>query len=280
MEVRFGGDGVSVQQILRFAQGDQLSGEKNGSGLVVMATYTPTNPIDHIGRGHKPPVPPIGGGDDGRTGGDLPNYGARLRRARLGLACGIATVCMVFISLTSAYIVRQGLPTFDGASNSYVRDWGRVDLPWMLLAINTAILLVSSLTIEFARRKAAMQAALAPVQSIPGVSLGSEESFQWLGLTLVLGIAFFAGQFLGWRELHARGFFVATNPNSSFVFLLTIAHAVHLFGGMLALLWAAIASVLKKPIESQRIVVDITAWYWHFMSVLWIYVFALLGLAR
>ncbi len=244
-----------------------------------MATYTPT-PIDHVGHGHKPPVPPAGGGDDGRGGGDIPNYGARLRRARLGLICAIATVCMVFISLTSAYIVRKGLPTFDGASNTYVRDWGRVDLPWLLLAINTAVLLVSSVSMELARRKAAREAALAPVRSIPGVSLGNEKSFPWLGITVVLGLAFLAGQWLGWGELHARGFFVDTNPNSSFVFLLTIAHAIHLCGGMIALIWAASASLLHKPVEMRRIVVDITAWYWHFMAVLWIYVFALLGFAR
>jgi cytochrome c oxidase subunit 3 len=244
-----------------------------------MATYTPTSPIDRVGGGHEPPVPPAGGGDDGR-GGEGPNYGARLRRARLGLICGIFTVCMFFISLTSAYVVRQGLPTFDGASNSYVRDWGRVDLPWLLLAINTAVLLVSSVTMEFARRNAARQAALAPVKSIPGVSLGSETSFPWLGITVVLGIAFLAGQWLAWGELHARGFYVNTNPNSSFVFLLTIAHALHLAGGMIALLWAASSSLLHKPVEARRIAVDITAWYWHFMAVLWIYVFALLGFAR
>jgi cytochrome c oxidase subunit 3 len=244
-----------------------------------MATYTPTSPIDRVGGGHEPPVPPAGGGDDGR-GGEGPNYGARLRRARLGLICGIFTVCMVFISLTSAYVVRQGLPTFDGASNSYVRDWGRVDLPWLLLAINTAVLLVSSVTMEFARRNAARQAALAPVKSIPGVSIGREDSFPWLGITVVLGIAFLAGQWLAWGELHARGFYVNTNPNSSFVFLLTIAHALHLGGGMIALLWAGSSSLLHKPVEARRIAVDITAWYWHFMGVLWIYVFALLGFAR
>jgi len=245
-----------------------------------MATYTPTTPIDHMGHGHQPPVPPAGGGDDGRGGGDIPNYGARLRRARLGLACGIATVCMVFISLTSAYIVRQGLPTFDGASNTYLRDWGRVDLPWLLLAINTAVLLVSTVTMELARRRAALQAALAPVKSIPGVSVGDEKSFPWLGITVLLGLGFLSGQWLAWRELHARGFFVDTNPNSSFVFLLTTTHALHLAGGMIALLWAASASLLRKPIEARRIVVDITAWYWHFMLVLWVYVFALLGFAR
>src|SRR5579871_6128659 len=115
-----------------------------------MATYTPATSVDHIGHDHKPPMPPVGGGDDGRSA-DGPNYGARLRRARLGLICGIATVCMVFVSLTSAYIFRRGLPTFDGTANSYVRDWGNVDLPWTLLGINTVILLASSVTMELAR---------------------------------------------------------------------------------------------------------------------------------
>ena len=243
-----------------------------------MAIYTPSTPVDDIGQ--KPPIPSTtGGGDDGR-GGDVPDYGARLRRARLGLICAIATVGMVFISLTSAYIFRRGLPTFDGSVNSYVRDWGRVDLPWALLGVNTLILLASSVTMELARRKAARQAALAPVQSIPGVSLGNEKSFPWLGITVLLGLSFLAGQWLAWIELHNRGFYVNTNPSSSFAFLLTIAHAVHLGGGMIALLWAASSSLLHKPLEARRIVVDITAWYWHFMAVLWLYIFALLGFAR
>src|SRR5436305_2082796 len=153
-----------------------------------MATYIPGTPVDDIG--NKPPLPPeTGGGDDGR-GGDVPDYGARLRRARLGLICAIATVCMVFISLTSAYIVRQGLPTFEGSSNTYVHDWGMVELPYALLFINTVILLISSVTIELARRNAARQAALAPVKSIPGISLGDEKNFPWLGITVVLGLAF------------------------------------------------------------------------------------------
>jgi cytochrome c oxidase subunit III len=243
-----------------------------------MAIYTPNTPVDDIGQ--KPPMPPAtGGGDDGR-GGDIPDYGARLRRARLGLICAIATVGMVFISLTSAYIFRRGLPTFDGSVNDYVRDWGRVDLPWVLMGVNTVILLASSVTMELARRKAARQAALAPVQSIPGVSLGDEKSFPWLGITVLLGLSFLVGQWLAWIELHKRGFYVDTNPSSSFAFLLTIAHAVHLGGGMIALLWAASSSLFHKPLEARRIVVDITAWYWHFMAVLWLYIFALLGFAR
>jgi len=221
----------------------------------------------------------LGGGDDGSNGG-VPNYGQRLRRARLGLVVLIAPIVMLFVSLTSAYIVRQGLPTFDSTTNTYVRDWGEVNLPWILLAINTAVLLVSSLTMEGARRGITRQAALAPVRSIPGVSLGDEKAFPWLGITVVLGLGFLLGQWLAWKELANRGFFIATNPNSSFVYLLTGTHAIHLAGGIIALLWAAAASLRRTPVESRRIVIDIAAWYWHFMALLWLYVFALLEFAR
>src|SRR6204780_5095186 len=161
-----------------------------------MATYSPNAPVTGLGRGGDVPIPPKSGdgGDNNSSGSNFPDYGARLRRARLGLICGIATVSMVFISLTSAYIVRQGLPTFDGASNTYVHDWGAVQLPWLLLGINTILLLLSSLTMEGARRGITRQAALAPIKSIPGVSLGNERRFPWLWISAVLGFGFFAGQ--------------------------------------------------------------------------------------
>jgi cytochrome c oxidase subunit 3 len=244
-----------------------------------MATYVPSNPVDHIDHGQKPPLPPLGGGDEGRGDG-FPNYGARLRRARLGMICAIITVSMVFVSLTSAYVVRRGLPTFDDSTRTYLRDWGSVQLPWLLLIVNTALLLVSSLTMEGARRTITRRAALAPVSSIPGVSLGDERSFPWLGVTIVLGFGFLMGQWIAWGELKSRGFFVNTNPNSSFVYLLTAAHAVHLAGGIVALLWAGVTSLLHRPVEGRRIVVDVAAWYWHFMAALWIYVFALLAFVR
>jgi cytochrome c oxidase subunit 3 len=237
--------------------------------------------MNQLGRGGDRPAPPSGGGDDGGFPDSAePNYRARLRRARLGLICAIVTVGMVFISLTSALVVRRGLPTFDDSTRTYLRDWGGVQLPWALLAINTAILLVSSLTMEGARRDIARRAALAPVRTIPGVSLGEEKSFPWLGVTVVLGLAFLVGQWIAWGELKARGFLVSTNPDSSFVYLLTAAHAVHLTGGIIAVLWASVTSLQHKPVEGRRIVVDVAAWYWHFMAVLWIYVFALLAFAR
>jgi cytochrome c oxidase subunit 3 len=187
---------------------------------------------------------------------------------------------MIFVSLTSAYIVRRGLPTFDDRTGTYTRDWIPVQLPLALLLINTLLLAASSLTAELARRQIIRQAALAPVKSIPGVSLGRESGFPWLGLTVVLGLGFLSGQWLAWRELADRGFYLATSASSSFVYLLTATHGVHLLGGVLVLLYAAVVSLTNRPVEGRRIVVDVTAWYWHFMFVLWLGIFALLWFVR
>ncbi len=248
-----------------------------------MMSLTPTIPVrdpelGHGGSGAHPPAAD-GGGDGGRDNGS-PDYGGRLRRARLGIITALVAIVMVFVGLTSAYVVRRGLPSLDEKTSTYVRDWIPVNLPTGLLLVNTLLLLVSSVTAELARRQITRQAALAPVQSIPGVSIGHERNFPWLGATVVLGVGFLAGQWMAWRELADRGFYVATNASSSFVYLLTATHAVHLAGGMLALLYASMTSLLKRPVEARRIVIDITVWYWHFMALLWIYIFGLLEFLR
>jgi cytochrome c oxidase subunit III len=249
-----------------------------------MATLSPTVTIKDlkIGRGGRGTEPPVrgGGGGDG-TGSPSPNYGERLRRVRLGLVIGLTSVTMIFVSFTSALVIRRGLPTFDDRTSNYVHDWMAISLPFTLLMINTVLLLLSSVTMELARRQITRQSALAPVRSIPGVSIGDERSFPWLGITVLLGLGFLTGQWLAWRELANRGFYLATSASSSFVYLLTGVHAVHLAGGILALLYAAAATMLfHKPVEARRIVVDAAAWYWHFMALLWIYIFVLLEITR
>lgn len=248
-----------------------------------MATLTPNlavkAPRTRDTGGGEPPS--YGGGGNGNGGGSgASDYGERLRRARLGLVVGLTAVIMLFVGFTSALLVRKGLPTFDQQTNTYSRDWVPIPLPWTLLLINTIVLLGSSLTIEFARRDIARQVALAPVKSIPGVSLGEESSFPWLGLTVVLGLGFLAGQFLVYRVLQEHQVFVNKNPSSSFAYLLLTTHAVHLAGGVLAMAWAALTSLLDRPLEGRRIVIDVTAWYWHFMALLWVYIFVLLLIAR
>lgn len=228
-------------------------------------------------------IPPgSGGGDDG--GGDgmpnrMPNYGARLHHARLGLAVAMAPIVILFITFTVVYLVRRGYLSFDPARNTYVREWVPVQLPWIMLLVNTGILIASSFTIEFARRAITREAALAPVRSIPGVSLGDEPRFPWLAVTSGCALFFFAGQLVVWRELSARGFHLAGGTSSSFVYVLTAAHGIHLAGGLLALLFAGVAAVFGRNVESRRIVIDITAWYWHCMTGIWIYILIMFSIA-
>ena len=250
-----------------------------------MSTLTPNSAVRYPrasdAGGGTPPT--FGGGGDGEGGGSNGafNYGERLPRARLGLVLGLTAVIMLFVGFTSALLVRKGLPSFDAQTNTYSRDWVAINLPWALLWMNTVVLLLSSVTMEFARRAITRQAALAPVKSIPGVSLGDETKFPWLGSTVVLGLGFLAGQVLVWRILVEHRVLVNSSPGSSFAYLLFATHAVHLAGGVIALLYAGAASwLLHKPVEAQRIVVDVAAWYWHFMALLWIYILVLLIIVR
>ena len=95
----------------------------------------------------------------GRSGS--PDYRTRLRRARLGLWWPLTPVLMLFVSFTSAYVVRQGLPTLDPRTNQMVRDWIPIKLPNLLLA-NTCILLLSTVSMELARRQMKREVALSP----------------------------------------------------------------------------------------------------------------------
>src|SRR6267142_957459 len=138
-----------------------------------MASYTPTVSIDEPrtlagGNGVLPPS-----GYDGDDFGS-PFFDTRLRRARLGLVVGLTGIAMIFISFTSAYIVRQGLPTLDPRTNLLLHDWFPVPLPKLML-INTVVLLISTFTMELARRQSARNAALARVAAAPGVSVDAGE---------------------------------------------------------------------------------------------------------
>jgi cytochrome c oxidase subunit III len=208
----------------------------------------------------------------------LPFPEVRLRRARLGLGVGLLGIVMVFVSFTSAYIVRQGLPTLDPRTNTLVRDWSPMPLP-TLLFFNTGLLLLSSVTMELARRQVRRDFPLTRADLLPRISQWHKRAFFWVAFTVVLGLSFLCGQWIVWRELAARGFYVATSPSSSFVYLLTGTHGVHLLGGVLALVAAGAVTLFRRQPESQVIVLDVTAWYWHFMALLWIYVLCLLEFA-
>lgn len=232
---------------------------------------------------------PVRGTTAPRYAGGLPprdaepdSLEARLRRGRLGMIVAMIGIVMIFISFSSAYVVRKGLPSFDPRTNGLIHDWLRVPLPALFL-VNTCVLLVSSITMELARRQAARQVAVASVTpNGSDFSAGSAGAgrVSWLTITIVLGLSFLAGQWMAWRELGQIGFYVDTSPSSSFVYLLTATHGVHLLGGVLALIVAGAASLMRRAASSQFVLLDVTGWYWHFMAVLWLYIYCLLEFAH
>ncbi len=239
-------------------------------------------PRASIGNGGRGPTAhwPGGWGGGGRGGDDQPSYSERLRRYRLAVLLALSSVAMLFVSFTTAYLVRKAGAVWDPARNDYISNWVPLHLPVQVLLINTFILLLSSTMLEVARRRAAEDVALAPLAGISGIRVHHNRALPWLWSTILLGVGFLAGQAYAWRILERFNPNFAINASSSFFFILTGVHAVHLMGGTLALLYAGIANWLQKPPETRRMVIDVVSWYWHFMGGLWVYIFGLLYFAR
>ncbi|HYT71696.1 MAG TPA: cytochrome c oxidase subunit 3 [Gemmatimonadales bacterium] len=180
------------------------------------------------------------------------------KAAETGVWMGIATISMSFAALTSAMVVRQsGAP-----------DWQHFQLP-PILYFNTLILLMSSLTLESARRR--ITAAAGQVGSlVPPVQRLAE-----LYLTLTLGLLFVMGQVVAWRQLAAQGLFLATSPSSAFFYLFTALHGLHLLGGLVGLLYV-LHRLRQATGPVPRTALGAATLYWHFMDVLWVYLLALL----
>jgi cytochrome c oxidase subunit 3 len=221
----------------------------------------------------------FGGGDDGDRDRSRDFFSSRnrLRRGRVGVAIGIACISTLFIGLTVAYMVRQSTPHWDPILQRDIYDWKPLALPYQQLWINSVLLLLSSVTLELARRFMNKKEEFAVMGIVPP---RAGWDWPWLNLTVGLGFAFLVGQILVWNSLRAQGWYLRANPSSSFFYLLTGLHAAHLTGGLISLLYTACGRWLRVKFESQMIAVDVTAWYWHFMGLLWFCIFALLHFAK
>jgi cytochrome c oxidase subunit 3 len=194
----------------------------------------------------------------------------------MGLGLAVASISMLFLAFTTLFLARRTAGKFDPIAGRFITDWVPVQLPSKLLLINTGFLLLSCITIEIARRAATLETILIPATSLPGIQPVPEHSITWVRLSAALGTLFLTGQWFGWHIMHAAGNFLDSGPASSFAFLLMGAHAVHLVVGVLVLLYAGFHRRQRRSFESRRITVDVAAWYWHFMGLLWIYLLALL----
>jgi len=176
------------------------------------------------------------------------------RASRSGIWVGIFAITMSFMAFSSALFVRQGS-----------LDWGHLVLP-PILYLNTLVLLASSGTFELSRRH---------LELVGGERLRSSEmGMIWLAVTLALGIGFCVGQYLAWQNLRAQGIYLATNPNSSFFYVLTFIHVLHVIGGISAFVYL-LGRLLVSHGSLRRTFFENTASYWHFMGVLWVYLLLL-----
>jgi cytochrome c oxidase subunit 3 len=189
------------------------------------------------------------------AGGDLrrvKNYSPP--PASTGIWVGLAAIAMTFAAFTSALIVRQGSAL----------DWRHFTLP-PVLYLNSLVIVASSFTLEISRRRIA--------SFMGGTRDKSESPARWLYITLFLGLLFVAGQTFAWVQLKSQGFGLATNVSYSFFYVLTVAHALHVFGGLGGLV-RAIGKLNHAVL--RRSTLDATSRYWHFMGVLWLYLLLLL----
>jgi cytochrome c oxidase subunit 3 len=210
--------------------------------------------IEKKGGGGGGTAPPAGGdgggGDDGKM---RPNRRVSPGRYYTGIAIAIISVLMFFMALASAFLVRKGGP-----------DWVPVQIPW-LLWVNTAVLLASSGTLELARKRLAH------------ADVDGFKRF-WL-VTTILGVIFLVGQVVAWRILVGQGIYLASNPASSFFFIFTGAHGLHLLGGVAGLIYVARRNFDKAKV-TRTVAAEVTSYYWHFMDGLWLFLLALMYLGR
>lgn len=169
---------------------------------------------------------------------------------------GCAAILMMFVSLTSAYIVRQA-----------AGNWLEFQLP-SVFKLSTVVILLSSATLHASF-----------------IAFKKERELQYkvlLTLTMVLAVLFFVFQYLGWQGLSESGVPFTLNPSGDFVYVISWFHAAHVLGGLAALTVALIhAFGLKFKVTPKRKTrLELTLTYWHFVDFLWVYLFIFLSLYR
>lgn len=204
------------------------------------------------GGGKGPPA----GGDDGGDGGGKRRWpqSPSSRRYATAIILGILSIVMFFMAMASAFIFLRTTST----------RWVPLHLP-SIIWFNTLALLLSSGAMELARRRL----ALADVRQFRRL---------WSGAT-ALGILFLLGQLAAWRQLVLAGFYVATNQASSFFYVFTGLHGLHLLGGICALLYVSFRKFEKAKV-SRSVAAEVASYYWHFMDGLWLFLLVLLYLGK
>lgn len=214
-----------------------------------LPAHTPTHPrMEEASHGNsRGPGGPDGWNSNSDHGGDHDQ--PRLATAKAGLWLFLVTATVVFSMLLSAYVERK-----TGT------DWSilpRLGILWL----NTGFLVLSSAAMEWARR-------LARRGDLQGTR------FWWL-LGGAFAVLFLLGQLLAWQALYIAGYGLSSNPSSSFFYLLTTLHGLHLLAGLIAWGWATV-SIVRLPetaLAKSGIKIELCALFWHFLLLVWLAIF-------
>jgi len=189
----------------------------------------------------------------GRRNRRFPRRGAFAAPARgeVGLGVFLAVAGCLFSLLCAAFFMRMDAP-----------DWQAPPIPGILW-FNTAVLIVSSLALDLARRAADRRE--------------TDDIKSWLLVGGGCALLFLLGQLWAWRELAAQGLYASSNPANAFFYLLTGTHALHLVGGLAALARTARAAWSGRGGAELAASVELCAIYWHFLLFVWLLLFAMLA---
>lgn len=176
---------------------------------------------------------------------------------RFALWLFIVSVIMLFGAWTSAYIVKRGEP-----------GWSSFELPGQFW-VSSLIIILSSATMVWAQMSAKKDQI--------------EQTKLALGLTTLLGGAFLVAQWLGWQKMVEMNFYFAgsgSNSSSSFIYVLTGFHGLHIISGLVVLAIALISTFQYKVHSKSMLRLELCSTYWHFLGGLWLYLFVFLLLNR
>ncbi len=162
----------------------------------------------------------------------------------------IITIIMLFASQTSAYIVRRA----EG-------NWTEFEIP-LIFWYSSLVLIVSSIFMQLSLMAAKKD------------EFGKLKAF--ISISFLLGIIFLIMQYIGWQNLQTQGIYLKGNPSGSFYYIITGLHGFHLITGLIVMLFSFYSS-FKLDIHSKNLIrLEVCTIYWHFLDLLWIYLFGFL----
>ncbi len=178
----------------------------------------------------------------------------RIHPHKFSLWIALASIIMMFTGFTSAYLVKRNMA-----------NWTTFELP-LIFWYSTAVIIISSITIIVSRNYFRQREM--------------KKYRLWLGVTLVLGTAFVCMQYIGFSELWHSGVTLTRNVSFSFLYIIVGLHALHVVGGVIALIILLIKAYSAKRKNYSIIPIDLMSTYWHFVDILWIYLLVFLSVIR